>query len=99
MLDDALSIQKLGDDTFEIGVHISDVAHFIKAHSPMDKEARARAARVELVHRSVPILPRELTEQVTNLRPNESKLAFSVIWKLSSAGKVLDTWFGKTVVK
>ncbi|KAI9495438.1 hypothetical protein BDB00DRAFT_813360 [Zychaea mexicana] len=99
VLDNAFSIQKLGDDTYEVGVHVSDVTHFIKAHSPLDKEARARAVRVELVHKSVPILPRELTEQITNLIPNEPRLTFSVVWKLSSAGKVLDTWFGKTIVK
>ncbi|KAI7885645.1 RNB-domain-containing protein [Lichtheimia hyalospora FSU 10163] len=99
VIDNALSIQKLGDDTYEVGVHVSDVTHFIKAHSPMDKEARARAIRVELIHKAVPILPKELTEQVTNLVTNEPRLAFSVVWKLSSAGKILDTWFGKTIIK
>lgn len=73
VLDNALSIQKLGDDTFEIGVHVSDVRHFIKPHSALDKEARARAIRVQLLHKSVPILPKELTEQVTNLVPNEER--------------------------
>ncbi|KAI7848162.1 hypothetical protein BDC45DRAFT_541277 [Circinella umbellata] len=99
VLDNAFSIQKLGDDTYEVGVHVSDVTHFIKAHSPLDKEARARAVRVELVHKAVPILPTEFTEQVTNLVPNEPRLTFSVVWKLSSAGKVLDTWFGKSIIK
>ncbi|KAI9270490.1 hypothetical protein BDA99DRAFT_501927 [Phascolomyces articulosus] len=99
VLDNAFSIQKLGDDTYEVGVHVSDITHFIKAHSAMDKEARARAVRVELVHKSVPILPPEFTEQVTNLVPNEPRLTFSIVWKLSSAGKILDTWFGKTIIK
>ena len=63
----------MGDDTYEVGVHVSDVTHFIKAHSPLDKEARARAVRVELVHKAVPILPTEFTEQVTNLVPNEPR--------------------------
>ena len=73
VIDNALSIQKLGDDTYEVGVHVSDITHFIKAHSPMDKEARARAIRVELIHKAVPILPKELTEQVTNLVTNEPR--------------------------
>ncbi|KAI9320685.1 hypothetical protein BX666DRAFT_1852183 [Dichotomocladium elegans] len=99
VLDNALSIQKIGADTFEVGVHVSDVAHFIKPHSPVDKEARARAIRVELIHKSVPILPKQFTEQVTNLIPDEARFAFSIIWKLNSSGKVLDTWLGKTVIK
>ncbi|KAI9033971.1 hypothetical protein CLU79DRAFT_726481 [Phycomyces nitens] len=99
VLDDAFSIEKLGDGLYEIGVHVSDVAYFIKPHSPLDKEARARAVRVELMHKNVPMLPTELTEQVTNLVPNESRYAFSVIWKISSRGVVCDTWFGKTIIR
>ncbi|OAD77467.1 hypothetical protein PHYBLDRAFT_96349, partial [Phycomyces blakesleeanus NRRL 1555(-)] len=99
VLDDAFSIEKLGDGLYEVGVHISDVAYFIKPHSPLDKEARARAVRVELMHKNVPMLPTELTEQVTNLVPNESRYAFSVIWKITSRGVICDTWFGKTIVR
>ncbi|KAI8337432.1 hypothetical protein BC941DRAFT_513290 [Chlamydoabsidia padenii] len=99
VLDDALSIHKLGDDTFEVGVHISDVTYFIKANSPLDKEARARGVRVDLIHKSVPMLPTCLTNQVTNLVPDQTRFAFSVVWKLDSEGKVLDTWFGKSIVK
>ncbi|CAO3587453.1 unnamed protein product [Absidia cylindrospora] len=99
VLDDALSIQKLGDDTYEVGVHISDVTYFIKANSPLDKEARARGVRVDLIHKSVPMLPTTLTHDVTNLSPNQTRFAFSVVWKLDSSGKVLDTWFGKSIVK
>ncbi|ORZ17063.1 hypothetical protein BCR42DRAFT_490992 [Absidia repens] len=99
VLDDALSIQKLGDDTYEVGVHISDVTYFIKANSPLDKEARARGVRVDLIHKSVPMLPTTLTHDVTNLSPNQTRFAFSVVWKLDSSGTVLDTWFGKSIVK
>lgn len=67
ILDRALSIVKVGDDTYEIGLHMADVAHFIKPHSPLDKEARARATVVEVVNKTVPMLPAELTSQVTNL--------------------------------
>lgn len=56
-----------------MGVHISDVTYFIKSQSALDKEARARAVRVDLIHTHVPMLPEILTEQVTNLIPNESR--------------------------
>ncbi|ORX54403.1 RNB-domain-containing protein [Hesseltinella vesiculosa] len=99
VLDDALTIQRVGEDTFEVGVHISDVTYFIKANSPLDKEARARGVRVDLVHKAVPMLPEPLTQQVTNLVPGETRFAFSVVWKIDSDGKILDTWFGKSIVK
>ncbi|KAI9031906.1 hypothetical protein CLU79DRAFT_831148 [Phycomyces nitens] len=98
VLDDGLSIQKLGDDTFEVGVHVSDVSHHIKLNSSLDKEARARGVYVDLVHHSVPMLPERLTNQ-TNLTPLESRLALSVIWKVNSRGQIFDTWIGKTVVR
>ncbi|KAI8066894.1 hypothetical protein BC940DRAFT_239558 [Gongronella butleri] len=99
VLDDALTIQRVGDDTFEVGVHVSDVTYFIKANSPLDKEARARGVRVDLIHKSVPMLPEPLTQNVTNLVPDETRFSFSVVWKLDSEGKILDTWFGKSMVK
>ncbi|KAL7316290.1 hypothetical protein PS15m_005403 [Mucor circinelloides] len=98
IFEDGLSIVRLGDDTFEVGVHVADISYFIKPHSPLDKEARARAVRVTLDQKEVPMLPTELSD-VANFTLNELKPAFSVIWKLSSDGMLLDTWFGKTVVK
>jgi protein SSD1 len=73
ILDRALSITKVGDDTYEIGLHLADVAHFIKPHSPLDKEARARATVVEVVNKTVPMLPAELTTQVTNLEAGKDR--------------------------
>ncbi|KAG2187329.1 hypothetical protein INT44_005015 [Umbelopsis vinacea] len=98
ILDRALSIIKVGDDTYEIGLHMADVAHFIKPHSPLDKEARARATVVEVVNKTVPMLPAELTSQVTNFVAGKDRLAFSVVWTMNSTGKVLGTWIGKSVV-
>ncbi|CEP12621.1 hypothetical protein [Parasitella parasitica] len=98
IFEDGLSIVRLGDDTFEVGVHIADISYFIKPHSPLDKEARARAVHVTLDQKQVPMLPSELLD-VANFTLNELKPAFSVIWKLSSDGMLLDTWIGKTVVK
>lgn len=98
IFEDGLSIVKLGDDTYEVGVHIADIAYFIKPHSPLDKEARARAVSVHLDQKNVPMLPTELSD-VANFTPNELKPAFSIIWKLSSDGLMLDTWLGKTIVR
>jgi protein SSD1 len=71
--DDAISVQRLGDETFEIGVHVADVSAFIEPHSPLDKEARARASSVDLVHHTVPLVPESLTEEITNLSPNQDR--------------------------
>lgn len=65
ILEDGLSVVRLGDDTFEVGVHICDISHFIKPHSPLDKEARARGVRVELDQKQVPMLPDELVNAVS----------------------------------
>jgi protein SSD1 len=73
VLDDALSIKEVDNDHWEVGVHVSDIGYFIKSQSALDKEARARAVRVDLIHTHVPMIPEVLTEQVTNLSPNESR--------------------------
>ncbi|KAI8368422.1 hypothetical protein EDC96DRAFT_479673 [Choanephora cucurbitarum] len=99
VLDDALSIKKIEGGLWEIGVHVCDIGYFIKSHSPLDKEARARAVRVDLIHTHVPMIPEILTEQVTNLIPNESRYTFSVIWKMDTNGSIVDTWFGKTIIR
>ncbi|KAG1247957.1 hypothetical protein G6F68_013985 [Rhizopus microsporus] len=99
IFEDGLTIVRLGDDTFEVGVHVCDISYFIKPHSPLDKEARARGVRVDLVHSHVPMIPEVLTEQITNLVPNKSRFTFSVIWKIDSSGNVIDTWYGKTIIR
>ncbi|KAG0169471.1 hypothetical protein DFQ30_003597 [Apophysomyces sp. BC1015] len=96
--DNAMSIQKLGDNAFEVAFHVADVSAFVKLHSPLDKEARARATGIYL-HESVPLLPTQLLQECTNLSPGMDRFAFSVIWKLSQAGDVLDVWHGKSVVR
>ncbi len=96
--DDALSIQTLGEDEFEIGVHIADVSHFIKEGSELDKEAFSRATSVYLVDRVIPMLPEKLSNEVCSLRPNEDKLCYSVIFKINNEAVVNDVWFGKTVI-
>ena len=96
--DDALSVNILDDNTVEVGIHIADVSHYVKEGGIIDEEAIKRATSVYLVDRCVPMLPERLSNGVCSLRPNEDKLCFSVIVKLDSEGKLLDKWFGKTII-
>ncbi|CAO2625289.1 DIS3-like exonuclease 2 [Lemmus lemmus] len=98
-LDDALSCRPLTDGTFEVGVHIADVSHFVPEGSSLDKVAAERATSVYLVQKVVPMLPRLLCEELCSLNPMTDKLTFSVIWKLTPEGKILEEWFGRTVIR
>jgi protein SSD1 len=73
VLDDAFSIEKLDEHSYQVGVHVSDVAYFIKPHSALDKEARTRGVRVDLIHTHVPLVPEIMTEKLTNLIPNHTR--------------------------
>ncbi|KAF8486539.1 hypothetical protein JB92DRAFT_1526181 [Gautieria morchelliformis] len=98
-IDDALSIKKNEDGTYDVGVHIADVSHFVKPNTALDRDARKRATSVYLVQRAVPMLPPTLSEQLCSLRPGEDRLAFSVIFTVTEDSRVLKKWFGKTVIK
>ncbi|KAH7105526.1 SSD1 protein [Auriculariales sp. MPI-PUGE-AT-0066] len=97
-LDDALSIKANDDGTFSVGVHIADVSFFVKPNTALDRDARKRATSVYLVQRAVPMLPPTLCEQLCSLVPGEDRLAFSIIFTLTKDGRVLDKWFGRTIV-
>ena len=96
--DDALSLRKLPDGLYEVGVHIADVTHYVKPQSILDQEALERATSVYLVDRVVPMLPERLSNQICSLRPNEEKLCFSAVFKLTKDAEVVDEWFGRTVI-
>ena len=96
--DDALSIQYLEDGTFEIGIHIADVSHYVTPGTALEKEAYERATSIYLVDRVIPMLPEKLSNMVCSLRPNEEKLTFSAVFKMNDKAEVLDQWFGKTVI-
>ncbi|MEO6813859.1 MAG: ribonuclease R [Ginsengibacter sp.] len=96
--DDALSIKKLSDNDFEIGVHIADVSHFVMPGSEMDKTGYERATSVYLPDRVNPMLPEKISNGLCSLRPNEDKYCFSVIFKINNKGKVKDYWLGKTFI-
>ncbi|MBM71769.1 MAG: ribonuclease R [Crocinitomicaceae bacterium] len=96
--DDALSIKKLKNGNWEIGVHIADVCHYVKPGSAIDKEAIYRATSVYLVDRTIPMLPEILSNDLCSLRPNEDKYAFSVVFEMNEKAEVVQEWFGRTVI-
>ncbi|MFW2135109.1 ribonuclease R [Chryseobacterium sp. TY4] len=95
--DDALSIQKLENGNWQIGVHIADVSHYVRPGTLLDDEAYERATSVYLVDRVVPMLPEVLSNGVCSLRPNEDKYTFSAVFEMDDSAKVKKQWFGRTV--
>ena len=96
--DDALSIRKLKDNLWEVGVHIADVTHYVKEGSIIDKEAEKRATSVYLVDRTIPMLPERLCNFLCSLRPHEEKLAFSVIFDITEKGEVKNSRIVHTII-
>jgi ribonuclease R len=96
--DDAISYKKLENGRFELGVHIADVSHYVRAGSSMDAEALKRSNSVYLVDRVIPMLPEQLSNIACSLRPHEDKYSFSAVFQLNSSGDVEAEWFGKTVI-
>ncbi|EAY31063.1 ribonuclease R [Microscilla marina] len=96
--DDALSIKKLDNGNWEIGIHIADVTHYVKPDSKVDKEGAERATSVYLVDRVVPMLPERLSNELCSLRPHEDKLTFSAMFELDENAHVIKEWFGRTVI-
>ena len=86
--DDALSIKPLGDNLWEVGVHIADVSHYVTEGSIIDKEAQKRATSVYLVDRTIPMLPERLCNFVCSLRPDEEKLTYSAVFDIDADGSV-----------
>ncbi|MCC8114711.1 MAG: ribonuclease R [Bacteroidales bacterium] len=97
--DDALSIRKLPNGNYEIGVHIADVTHYVKPNTIIDREAEERATSVYLVDRVVPMLPEHLCNGICSLRPDEDKLTFSTIFEMNEHGKVLNSKIVRTVIR
>ncbi|MCI9284293.1 MAG: ribonuclease R [Muribaculaceae bacterium] len=97
--DDALSFKALPNGRYEIGVHIADVTHYVHPDTIIDKEAQKRATSVYLVDRVVPMLPEHLCNGICSLRPDEDKLAFSVIFEMDSDAKVHNYKIARTVIR
>lgn len=96
--DDALSLRKLENGLWEVGVHIADVTHYVREGSLIDKEAQDRATSVYLVDRTIPMLPEHLSNGICSLRPNEDKLTYSVIFQMNDNAEVKHYEIAKTVI-
>ena len=96
--DDALSIRKLDNGNWEIGIHIADVTHYVKPGSLTEKEAKQRATSVYLVDRVVPMLPERLSNHICSLNPSEDKLTYAAVFEMNDKAEVLSEWFGRTII-
>lgn len=97
--DDALSIKQLDNGQWQVGVHIADVSHYVTESSIIDKEAVKRATSVYLVDRTIPMLPERLCNYICSLRPDEDKLAYSVIFNLDDEANVKDYRIVHTIIR
>ncbi len=97
--DDALSIRKLDNGLWEVGVHIADVSHYVKEGSIIDKEAYARATSIYLVDRTIPMLPERLCNYICSLRPDEDKLCYSVIFEMDDEANIKKWHLAHTVIR
>ncbi|KAJ1648142.1 hypothetical protein LPJ64_000502, partial [Coemansia asiatica] len=98
-IDDAMSLRCLANGDIELGVHIADVAHFVKPGSAADQEARARSTTVYLADRRFNMIPEVLSERVCSLHSGVDRLAVSVIWTMDAELNPRDIWFGRTVIR
>lgn len=98
-IDDALSIEDIGNGIKRVGVHIADVSYFVHPDTMLDREAQGRSTSVYLTQCCFPMLPQLLREDLCSLNPGTDRLAFSVMWDMDSSGEVLDHWVGRTIIR
>ncbi len=98
-LDDAVYAEKISDNEYKLGVHIADVTHYVKEDRKLDKEALKRATSIYISDRVIPMLPKELSNGVCSLNPNEDKLALSVEMTINGKGNVVDYKIFESIIK
>ena len=96
--DDALSLKKLSNGNYEVGIHIADVSFYVKPGSPIDKEGFDRGTSVYLVDRTIPMLPEKLSNDLCSLKPHEDKLCYAAVFELDEGAVIKQQWMGRTVI-
>jgi ribonuclease R len=96
--DDAISLKKLENGHWEVGVHIADVSHYVREGTALDREAQDRGTSIYLVDRVIPMLPEVLSNDVCSLRPKEDKLCFSAVFEMDDEAEIFGEWIGKTII-
>ncbi|MGX5818997.1 ribonuclease R [Chitinophaga lutea] len=96
--DDAISLRKLKNGIYEVGVHIADVSHYVQPGTALDKEAERRATSVYLPDRVLPMLPEKISNELCSLRPHEDKYTFSAVFQMNEKGEVKQHWIGRTMI-
>ncbi|KAJ7959107.1 DIS3-like exonuclease 2 [Quillaja saponaria] len=98
-LDDALSIEKLPNENFRVGIHIADVTYFVLPDTALDIEAQLRSTSVSMSQQKLSMLPASLSENVGSLNPGVDRLVFSIFLDIDHAGNVVDRWIGRAVMQ
>ncbi|SCV04966.1 LANO_0G15544g1_1 [Lachancea nothofagi CBS 11611] len=98
-IDDALHAKQLPNGNWEIGVHIADVTHFVKANTPLDAEGASRSTSVYLVDKRIDMLPMLLGTNLCSLKPYVDRFAFSILWELDGDANIVNVDFTKSVIK